>query len=74
MINDIREYTATSLYRAKIKINVVQPKPQGPVNAGNSNISENTSARNSSHIGRNDMCPCGSGKKYKNCCMNKENK
>lgn len=20
-------------------------------------------------IGRNDMCPCGSGKKYKNCCM-----
>lgn len=21
-------------------------------------------------IGRNDPCPCGSGKKYKNCCMN----
>ena len=21
-------------------------------------------------IGRNDKCPCGSGKKYKNCCMN----
>ena len=20
-------------------------------------------------IGRNDPCPCGSGKKYKNCCM-----
>jgi preprotein translocase subunit SecA len=20
------------------------------------------------HIGRNDPCPCGSGKKYKNCC------
>ena len=19
-------------------------------------------------IGRNDLCPCGSGKKYKNCC------
>ncbi len=19
-------------------------------------------------IGRNDPCPCGSGKKYKNCC------
>jgi hypothetical protein len=24
-------------------------------------------------IGRNDPCPCGSGKKYKKCCMNKEN-
>jgi len=23
-------------------------------------------------IGRNDPCPCGSGKKFKNCCMNKQ--
>jgi len=23
-------------------------------------------------IGRNDPCPCGSGKKYKRCCMNKK--
>lgn len=23
-------------------------------------------------IGRNDPCFCGSGKKYKNCCMNKK--
>ncbi|MBQ8807689.1 MAG: SEC-C domain-containing protein, partial [Clostridia bacterium] len=22
-------------------------------------------------VGRNDPCPCGSGKKYKNCCMDK---
>lgn len=22
-------------------------------------------------IGRNDSCPCGSGKKYKKCCLNK---
>ena len=22
------------------------------------------------HIGRNDPCPCGSGKKYKKCCLN----
>jgi len=22
-------------------------------------------------IGRNDLCPCGSGKKYKKCCMKK---
>jgi hypothetical protein len=22
-------------------------------------------------IGRNDPCPCGSGKKYKRCCMNR---
>ncbi len=23
-------------------------------------------------IGRNDPCPCGSGRKYKNCCLNKD--
>lgn len=23
-----------------------------------------------SDVGRNDACPCGSGKKYKKCCMN----
>lgn len=25
-------------------------------------------------VGRNDLCPCGSGKKYKFCCMGKDNK
>ena len=25
-----------------------------------------------SRIGRNDPCPCGSGRKYKRCCMNRE--
>lgn len=25
--------------------------------------------REYSKIGRNDPCPCGSGKKYKNCCL-----
>ncbi|MEH7386495.1 SEC-C metal-binding domain-containing protein [Bacillus sp. JJ1521] len=24
-------------------------------------------------VGRNDLCPCGSGKKYKKCCMKKNN-
>ena len=24
-----------------------------------------------SKVGRNDPCPCGSGKKYKQCCWNK---
>ncbi|MBW1708922.1 MAG: anaerobic sulfatase maturase [Deltaproteobacteria bacterium] len=24
------------------------------------------------NIGRNDPCPCGSGKKYKKCCMNRQ--
>ncbi len=26
-------------------------------------------ARKKGKVGRNDLCPCGSGKKYKNCCF-----
>ncbi len=25
--------------------------------------------RSNKKIGRNDLCPCGSNKKYKNCCL-----
>ncbi len=25
------------------------------------------------HVGRNDPCPCGSGKKHKKCCLKKQN-
>ena len=28
----------------------------------------NTTIRNENKIGRNSLCPCGSGKKYKKCC------
>jgi hypothetical protein len=35
--------------------------------------SPTTFVRQDSRIGRNDPCPCGSGKKYKKCCMNKSN-
>jgi uncharacterized protein len=26
---------------------------------------------NALRVGRNDPCPCGSGRKYKNCCLRK---
>ncbi len=34
------------------------------------NVKEIT--ENSKKTGRNDPCPCGSGKKYKKCCLNKK--
>ena len=33
---------------------------------------ESGTIRKGKKVGRNDPCPCGSGKKYKNCCMNKD--
>ncbi len=32
---------------------------------------ESTFVRESPKVGRNDPCPCGSGKKYKKCCLKK---
>lgn len=29
---------------------------------------ESKIVRNTTKVGRNDLCPCGSGKKYKKCC------
>jgi preprotein translocase subunit SecA len=28
--------------------------------------------RTAKKVGRNDPCPCGSGKKYKNCCLDRD--
>lgn len=39
------------------------PKPQRTINLG-------TKVRPIKKIGRNEPCPCGSGKKYKKCCIN----
>ena len=30
-----------------------------------------TGPRKTIQVGRNDPCPCGSGKKYKDCCVSK---
>jgi preprotein translocase subunit SecA len=32
-------------------------------------VKKKTPAASAKTAGRNDPCPCGSGKKFKNCCM-----
>ena len=53
----------------------VQPRRQQHLQTGRSEVQanrtserSNTPIRNETKIGRNDPCPCGSGKKYKHCC------
>ncbi len=36
--------------------------------SGGSDQPSNTTVRKKKKVGRNDPCPCGSGKKYKKCC------
>ncbi len=37
------------------------------------NVDLTKSSQNDTKVGRNDPCPCGSGLKYKNCCLKKAN-
>ena len=51
--------------------------PQELFNPSNNNITRTVNKQktfvNTNKIGRNDPCPCGSGKKYKKCCGLKSN-
>jgi SEC-C motif-containing protein len=35
-------------------------------------VVSSTITRHGQRVGRNDACPCGSGKKYKQCCLRKQ--
>ena len=74
MIDSIREDTVRLLFTIQLKQDAPLPereqvaKPDAP-NAGASSDGSLPAQRTSSHkAGRNDPCPCGSGKKYKKCC------
>ena len=69
MVSQIREETATFLINYKINIEIKQqaPAPQQELITNGANNSTK-SASSKKIVGRNDTCPCGSGKKYKNCC------
>ncbi len=72
MVHFIREDTVRRMYQARINIpqqrkEVAEPKE--------TNLEQAKAAGGPSgpkhvqkQVGRNDPCPCGSGKKYKNCC------
>lgn len=76
MIDEIREKTVRTLLsivpRPRMEIKRVQVA--NPINEGFSNGEKKTvvkkvnTPKTSTKVGRNEPCPCGSGKKYKNCC------
>ena len=47
----------------------LRPLPNKPFNLGGSNVID---MKTRQKVGRNDPCPCGSGKKYKKCCLGKD--
>jgi preprotein translocase subunit SecA len=55
--------TATASTRAE-----PQPKPSDVVSEAAAAVEKARPARVGPKVGRNDPCPCGSGKKFKHCC------
>jgi len=77
MITAIREETVRRLFLAQLKPKqeVKREKVAKETSATGSpdKVVKKQPVRNAStKIGPNDPCPCGSGKKYKKCCMQKD--
>ncbi len=76
MIESIREDTVRMILTVQIR-QKEEPKreqvakPVEPAGDGTDPASKTVRKSASQKVGRNDPCPCGSGKKYKNCCGNK---
>ena len=69
MAKNVRHETINAMMHVQIEIKE-ETKPQMVTQAPTSErlIQHGPYKRATPKIGRNDKCPCGSGKKYKNCC------
>ena len=53
----------------KLNVNINRkPVQKGITNDGKETLKKEPTTNKKKKIGRNDLCPCGSGKKYKQCC------
>ncbi len=57
--------------KEKLLARIRSPRPIPGLSHGRQARVDSSSSRKPARIGRNDPCPCGSGKKFKNCCLKK---
>ncbi len=70
MIAAIREDTVRMILTFRLNQQRQAPQRERVMQPAAENAGANTTVKKSAseRIGRNDLCPCGSGKKYKKCC------
>ena len=73
MIERIKEQTIAHLFRVEIRreeeIADLRPETPKDMRLSHGEETKRTPVRRKTRkIGRNEPCPCGSGKKYKHCC------
>ena len=71
MIEGIKLETVKFLFHVRVERPVEREKVAQETSASHGsddNSLKKEPVRNDNRVGRNDLCTCGSGKKYKNCC------
>ena len=64
----IREETVRLLYRIKVEQKIEREEVNKVTGTNKDDTASKGPVKKAKKIGRNDLCPCGSGLKYKNCC------
>ena len=76
MITAIREETVRRMFAVQLRPAQEVKRVKVAKETGTSGTADKTvkqqPVRNTSKVGPNDPCPCGSGKKYKKCCRDKD--
>ena len=68
MLQKIDKDISIFLLKAEIKQNIERKEVSKKKITNESDDSVKKQPKKSKKVGRNDLCPCGSGKKYKQCC------
>ncbi|HPE15095.1 MAG TPA: preprotein translocase subunit SecA [Bacilli bacterium] len=68
MLQSIDKDTTTYLIKAEIRQNIERKEVAKNKVTNDSDHTARSNPKKVTKIGRNDPCPCGSGKKYKQCC------
>ncbi|MDR3111826.1 MAG: preprotein translocase subunit SecA [Elusimicrobiota bacterium] len=73
MMKRIRDNTVEYIFKVHIDVKTqhqqkINPNLAGSAGSNGKKSEEKKSVKDLNKIGRNDPCPCGSGKKYKKCC------
>ncbi len=68
LLNVIDRDTTLFLLKAEIRQNTERKQVAKGTAVTDKSKEKNTPTKKAKKVGRNQMCPCGSGKKYKNCC------
>ena len=68
MIFNIKEETVKFLFHVRIEKVPERERVAEPISTNEDDSIKKKPIVKGKKIGRNDPCPCGSGKKYKNCC------